>query len=222
MIPYKKAWNHQQALFDHTVKLKYENRSLPVEAQKPVSHHLLFCEHPPVYTLGKSGKARNLLIDLKELQKIGAEFYRINRGGDITFHGPGQLVGYPILNLDAFNPDIIYYLRSLEEIFIRLLADYGLKGERSESETGVWLETGTPYARKILALGVRTSRWVSMHGWGFNVNTDLGYFRHIIPCGIEDKQVTSLQKELGRPVPMAEVKEKAKRYFEEVLGVELI
>lgn len=184
-------------------------------------NYLLFCEHPHVYTLGKSGSEENLLIALQDLPNIEATYYKINRGGDITYHGPGQLVGYPILDLDQFFTDIHKYLRYLEEVFIKVLADYGLKGERSEGETGVWLETGTPNARKILALGVRASRWVTMHGWAFNVNTDLSYFEHIIPCGIKDKDVTSLARELGHPVSMTEVKEKARRYFEEIFEVSL-
>lgn len=153
---------------------------------------------------------------------MGATYYKINRGGDITYHGPGQLVGYPILDLDHFFPDVHKYLRYLEEIFIRILADYGLKGERSAGETGVWFDTGKPTARKILALGVRASRWVTMHGWAFNVNTDLAYFKNIVPCGIADKEVTSLEKELGYQVPMEEIREKAKRYFAEIFDVELV
>ena len=158
---------------------------------------------------------------LKDLPDIKASYYKINRGGDITYHGPGQLVGYPILDLDQFFTDIHKYLRYLEEVFIKVLADYGIKGERSSGETGVWLDVDTPKARKILALGVRASRWVTMHGWAFNVNTDLNYFEHIIPCGIKDKDVTSLERELGHPVSMEEVKLKAKAYFEEVFEVNL-
>lgn len=172
--------------------------------------------------MGKSGKREHLLVDEAELQALEARFYAINRGGDITYHGPGQLVAYPILDLDHFFPDIHKYLRLLEEVFIRLLADYGLKGERSPGETGVWFEVGTHRARKILALGVRASRWVTMHGWAFNVNTDLNYFEHIVPCGIRDKAVTSLAKELGQAVNEAEVKAKAKAYFAEIFAVELI
>jgi len=153
---------------------------------------------------------------------VQASYYKINRGGDITYHGPGQLVGYPILDLDHFFPDIHKYLRFLEEVFIKVMSDYGLKGERSPGETGVWLDVGSPNARKICALGVRASRWVTMHGWAFNVNTDLNYFNYIVPCGIADKEVTSLAKELGREVDIAEVEAKAKRYFQEVFSVELI
>ena len=174
-----------------------------------------------MYTLGKSGSEENLLVALKDLPDLEATYYKINRGGDITYHGPGQLVGYPILDLDQFFTDIHKYLRYLEEVFIRLMADYGLKGERSEGETGVWLDTGSPQARKILALGVRASRWVTMHGWAFNVNTDLSYFEHIIPCGIKDKDVTSLARELGHPVDMEDVKDRARYYFEEIFEVEL-
>ncbi len=184
------------------------------------SSHLLFCEHPHVYTLGKSGDEANLLVPPQKLHEIEATYYKINRGGDITYHGPGQLVGYPILDLDKFFPDVHKYLRFLEEIFIKVMADYGLQGERAPTETGVWMDVGKPTARKILALGVRASRWVTMHGWAFNVNTDLSYFKNIIPCGIEDKDVTSLEKELGYKVPMEEVKEKAKRYFEKIFEVE--
>jgi lipoyl(octanoyl) transferase len=201
------------------VDRKFENRKLPEADQKPTLDYLLFCEHPHVYTLGKSGKREHLLVNEQELQAIEARFYPINRGGDITYHGPGQLVGYPILDLDHFFPDIHKYLRLLEEVFIRVLADYGLKGERSDGETGVWFDVGTPQARKILALGVRASRWVTMHGWAFNVNTDLNYFKHIVPCGIHDKDVTSLERELGRSVDMLEIEAKAKDYFAKIFEV---
>ncbi len=215
-IDFKEAWDMQQMLFDKTVGIKFQNRKLPDHQKFPTKNHLLFCEHPHVFTLGKSGKQDHLLADEKTLAKIGAKFYKINRGGDITYHGPGQLVGYPILDLDHFFTDIHKYLRFLEEIFIQILADYGLKGERSSQETGVWLDAGKPTARKICALGVRASRWVTMHGWGFNVNTDLSYFQHIVPCGIFGKDVTSLERELGRKVEMAEIKGKAHQYFAEV------
>ncbi len=208
-------------MFDKTVQTKFHNRKVSEDEQIVTQNHLLFCEHPHVYTLGKSGKPEHLLIAPDKLYEVGATYYKINRGGDITYHGPGQLVGYPILDLDHFFPDIHKYLRYLEEIFIRILADYGLQGERSPGETGVWLDVGKPNARKILALGVKASRWVTMHGWAFNVNTDLHYFKNIIPCGIDDKDVTSLEKELGRQVPMQEIKEKAKRYFAEVFQVSL-
>jgi lipoyl(octanoyl) transferase len=211
---YKETWDYQEELFAEIMARKTANRKRPPEAQQPSQDHLLFCEHPHVYTLGKSGMRENLLVSDARLRELEATFYHINRGGDITYHGPGQLVGYPILNLDHFFPDIRRYLRYLEEIFIRLLADYGLRGQRSATETGVWLDVGLPTARKICALGVRTSRWITMHGWAFNVNTDLSYFQHIVPCGIHDKGVTSLAAELGRPVPLEEVKEKARYYFQ--------
>lgn len=189
----------------------------------PTQHHLLFVEHPLVYTLGKSGKMENVLISPEEREEKGIQFYHINRGGDITFHGPGQIVGYPILDLEKFYTDIGRYLRNLEEVFILTMAEYGLKGERSAGETGVWLDTADPArVRKICAMGIRCSRWVTMHGFAFNVNTDLSYFGYIIPCGIQDKQVTSLEKELGRKLDIEEVKEKVKRNFERVFEVELV
>ena len=183
---------------------------------------LLFVEHPHVYTLGKSGNLENLLANEEQLKAIQAEFYPINRGGDITYHGPGQLVGYPILDLDHYFTDIHRYLRTLEEVIILVLAEYGLHAERSPGETGVWLDVGTPFARKICAMGVRASRWVTMHGWAFNVNTDLRYFEYIIPCGITDKSVTSLDRELKRSISMDEVKEKVKRHFESQFGAVLV
>ena len=222
LIDYQEAWDYQEQLFQETVDRKFQNRKLPEAEQKPTQNYLLFCEHPHVYTLGKSGKREHLLVSEQELKDLKATFYPINRGGDITYHGPGQLVGYPILDLDHFFPDIHKYLRYLEEVFIKVLADYGLKGERSDGETGVWFDVGTPKARKILALGVRASRWVTMHGWAFNVNTDLSYFGHIVPSGIYDKEVTSLKRELGHPVDMAEIEAKAKQYFCEIFEVELI
>ena len=181
---------------------------------------MLLCEHPPVYTIGKSGDLKNLLLSQDELKRLGAEFFKINRGGDITFHGPGQLVGYPILDLDHFFSDIHHYLFLLEEVFIRVLHDYSLQGDRSKGETGVWLDVGKPSARKICALGIRASRWVTMHGWAFNVNTNLDWFSKIVPCGIADKDVTSLQKELGHPLPMAEVQEKVLYHFQDLFAVE--
>ncbi|QNR26037.1 lipoyl(octanoyl) transferase LipB [Croceimicrobium hydrocarbonivorans] len=222
LIDYQEAWDYQEQLFQETVDRKFQNRKLPEAEQKPTQSYLLFCEHPHVYTLGKSGKREHLLVSEQELKDLKATFYPINRGGDITYHGPGQLVGYPILDLDHFFPDIHKYLRYLEEVFIKVLADYGLKGERSDGETGVWFDVGTHKARKILALGVRASRWVTMHGWAFNVNTDLSYFGHIVPCGIYDKDVTSMERELGHPVDMAEIEAKAKQYFCEIFEVELI
>lgn len=186
------------------------------------SHYFLIVEHPPVYTLGKSGKEEHVLIDEEERVRKGVEYFRTNRGGDITFHGPGQIVGYPILDLEKFYTDIGKYLRSLEEVIILTLAEYGIKGERSAGETGVWIEPDVKgRERKICAMGVRCSRWITMHGFAFNVNTDLSYFDHIVPCGIRDKQVTSLQKELGHEVSMEEVKEKVKLNFEKVFGIKL-
>jgi lipoyl(octanoyl) transferase len=173
-----------------------------------------------VYTLGKSGNMAHLLANEAQLKEIGAEFFPIDRGGDITYHGPGQLVGYPILDLDHYFTDIHRYLRTLEEVIIQVLAEYAIAGDRSPGETGVWLDVGTPFARKICAMGVRASRWVTMHGWAFNVNTDLKYFEYIVPCGITDKSVTSLERELKRAVPMEEIKEKVKRHFALQFGVE--
>jgi lipoyl(octanoyl) transferase len=217
---YKETWDYQEQLFKTVLDTKIKNRR--EDAGLETSNHLLFVEHDHVYTLGKSGDLENLLANEALLEKIGATFYKINRGGDITYHGPGQITGYPILDLDNFFTDIHKYLRLLEEIFIKILADYGLKGERSDGETGVWLDPGTPFARKICALGVRASRWVTMHGFAFNVNTNLGYFDHIIPCGIDDKAVTSLAVELKREVDLEEVKSKIKTYFTELFKAELV
>jgi lipoyl(octanoyl) transferase len=246
-MEYEAAWNYQEALLQENVRIKSERRRL-AESLQPVAedqqiaslvtssvfptaatagepdttNHLLFVEHPPVYTLGKSGHIENVLLDEQGMQEKGIQFFRTNRGGDITFHGPGQIVGYPILDLEKFYTDIGKYLRNLEEVFILVLAEYGIKGERSVGETGVWIETGVKgRERKICAIGVRCSRWITMHGFAFNVNTDLSYFGDIIPCGIQDKQVTSLEKELGHPVPMEEVKAAVKRQFEKVFDVEL-
>ncbi|ALM21656.1 octanoyltransferase [Nonlabens sp. MIC269] len=217
---YKQTWVYQEQLFKEILDIKIENRK--EDSKNPTPNHLLFVEHNHVYTLGKSGDLDNLLANEAVLKQINADFYKINRGGDITYHGPGQITGYPILDLENFFTDIHEYLRLLEEIFIKILADYGLKGERSDGETGVWLDVGTPFARKICALGVRASRWVTMHGFAFNVNTDLGYFDHIIPCGIEDKAVTSLAAELKRPVDQEEIKQKIKTYFVELFEADLI
>lgn len=219
-VDYKDAWDYQEKLFKEILDIKIKNRRENAGLETP--NHLLFVEHDHVYTLGKSGDEKNLLANQVKLDRIGASFYKINRGGDITYHGPGQITGYPILDLENFFTDIHKYLRYLEEIFIKILADYGLKGERSEGETGVWLDVGTPFARKICALGVRASRWVTMHGFAFNVNTDLGYFDHIVPCGIEDKAVTSLGAELGRVVDESEIKEKIKRYFVELFDANIV
>ena len=217
---YKETWNYQESLFEEIVELKRKNRAENTEV--PTPNYFLFVEHPHVYTLGKSGHIENLLIDEAALAKKGASFYKINRGGDITYHGPGQIVGYPIIDLENFFTDIHKYLRSLEEVIIRTLADYGIKGERSEGETGVWLDVGTPFARKICAMGVRASRWVTMHGFALNVNTDLGYFDNIIPCGIRGKAVTSLNVELSKEkVDTEEVKRYILKHFEEIFGVSI-
>ncbi|MEW2923232.1 lipoyl(octanoyl) transferase LipB [Muricauda sp. ANG21] len=218
---YKETWDYQELLFQNIVDAKIKNRREGTTLETP--NHFLFVEHPHVYTLGKSGDITNLLVDEKALEEKGATFYKINRGGDITYHGPGQVVGYPILDLDNFFTDIHKYLRFLEEMVIRTLAEYGLQAERSEGETGVWLDVGTPFARKICAMGVRASRWVTMHGFALNVNTDLGYFDLMIPCGIKDKAVTSLNVELGqKQVDMEEVKKKLLHHFQVLFDAELV
>lgn len=207
---YKDAWDYQEILFKEIVDIKLEKRTVP-ELVTP--NFFLFVQHPHVYTLGKSGAISNLLLSEKQLEAEGATFYKINRGGDITYHGPGQIVGYPILDLENFFTDIHKYLRFLEEVIILTLAEYGVVGKRSDGETGVWLDVGTPFARKICAMGVRASRWVTMHGFALNVNANLGYFDHIIPCGIKGKAVTSLHVELGRAIDEAEVHTKLIRHF---------
>jgi len=218
---YKETWDYQELLFKEIVDLKIKNRREAAGLQ--TQNHFIFVEHPHVYTLGKSGDINNLLIDEAKLKEKEATFYKINRGGDITYHGPGQIVGYPILDLDNFFTDIHKYLRFLEEMVILTLAEYGIKAERSEGETGVWLDVGTPFARKICAMGVRASRWVTMHGFALNVNSDLGYFDLMIPCGIKDKAVTSLNVELGKKeVDMNEVKQKLLRHFELLFKANLI
>lgn len=206
LIDYQAAWDKQEDLLKQKVDLKMSQRDLPQAEQLLASHNLIFCEHPHVYTLGKSGHMDNLLLDQDELNKAEATFYKINRGGDITYHGPGQLVAYPIFDLEQFFTDIHKYLRYLEEAIIQTIAHYGIKGERYDGYTGVWLDADKPEARKICAMGVRCSRWVTMHGLALNVNPDLSYFKNIVPCGIDDKAVTSISKELGRPVDMDEVK----------------
>jgi len=214
---YKETWEYQEALFQNIVDTKIRNRREGTHDQTP--NHFLFVEHPHVYTLGKSGDMGNLLVDETVLERKGAKFYKINRGGDITYHGPGQIVGYPILDLENFFTDIHKYLRLLEEMVILTLAEYGLKGERSQGETGVWLDVGSPFARKICAMGVRASRWVTMHGFALNVNSDLGYFDLMVPCGIRGKGVTSLNVELGRSaVDMEEVKAKLLKHFAALFG----
>ena len=218
---YKETWEYQEELFKDIVDLKIRNRREELDLETP--NYLLFVEHPHVYTLGKSGDFSNLLLSEKQLEAKGATFYKINRGGDITYHGPGQIVGYPILDLENFFTDIHKYLRFLEEVIIRVLADYNIIGTRSEGETGVWLGVGTPFARKICAMGVRASRWVTMHGFALNVNADLGYFDNIIPCGIRGKAVSTLNVELGvEKVDEAEVKEKIKKYFSELFEAEFV
>lgn len=209
---YKETWDYQEQLFSGIVDLKISNRR--EEKHEVTPNYFLFVEHPHVYTLGKSGDMSNMLLSEKQLEAKGATFYKINRGGDITYHGPGQIVGYPILDLENFFTDIHKYLRLLEEAIILTLSEYGLKGARSEGETGVWLGVDTPFARKICAMGVRASRWVTMHGFALNVNADLGYFDNIIPCGIRGKAVTSLNVELGVDrVDESEVKAKILKHF---------
>ncbi|MDB9836021.1 lipoyl(octanoyl) transferase LipB [Flavobacteriaceae bacterium] len=209
---YQPAWDLQEKLLKEIVDLKIANRK--VEIQHPTPNYFLWVEHPPVITLGKSGAIDHLLLNEEQLRDRGIEYYKTNRGGDITFHGPGQVVGYPILDLENFFTDIHKYLRLLEEMVILTLKEYGLEGTRSPGETGVWLDVGTPFARKICALGVKASRWVTMHGFAFNVNTDLAYFSYIVPCGIQGKGVTSLQAELKREISLDEVREKLSTHFQ--------
>ena len=217
--PYQEALKIQEDFFNQIIAVKSANRQNDI--QEPTKNYLLWVEHPPVFTLGKSGKEEHLLLDKERLKEKEIEFYATNRGGDITFHGPGQIVGYPILDLDNFFTDIHKYIRLLEEMVVLTLKEYGIEGTRSKGETGVWLDVETPFARKICALGVRASRWVTMHGFAFNVNTDLSYFEGIVPCGIQGKGVTSLAKELGIQVSEVEVKEKLKNYFQKLFDVEL-
>lgn len=221
LVDYKETWDYQESLLNEVVALKLRNRELPESEKLPPLHTLLFCEHPHVYTLGKSGSADNLLINENQLIENKAVFYKINRGGDITYHGPGQIVGYPIFDLDYFFNDIHKYLRCLEEAIILALKEYNIIGERITGLTGVWIDKDSPYARKICAFGVRCSRWVTMHGFAFNVNTDLSYFNHIVPCGIQDKKVTSLSKELNKKVDINEVKEVLKSNLEKVFQMKL-
>jgi lipoyl(octanoyl) transferase len=220
LVDYKKAWDFQEELFNKTLSIKSKNKK--EATSNKTENHLIFCEHSHVYTLGKSGKKENLLVNKEYLKSRGASFYKTNRGGDITYHGPGQIVGYPIFDLDNFFHDIHKYLRLLEESVILTLKDYGVKGERSDGETGVWLDVGMPSARKICALGVKASRWVTMHGFAFNINTDLSYFENIIPCGIVGKNVTSLEQEIGRKVDIEKVKEKLKKNIELSFEMNLI
>src|SRR5210317_409530 len=217
---YKETWDYQEALFSKTVALKVQNKR--ENTSLPTPNHFLFVEHPHVFTLGKSGNLDHLLVSEEKLKEIDATFYKINRGGDITYHGPGQIVGYPIIDLENFFTDIHKYLRFLEEMVILTLAEYGLKAQRSKGETGVWLDVGTPFARKICAMGVRASRWVTMHGFALNVNADLGYFDNIIPCGIQGKAVTSMAAELHTKVPLSEVRALILAHFGEVFKAEVI
>jgi lipoyl(octanoyl) transferase len=235
-MPYKEAWDYQERLLQENLKVKSALRSLEpitddtgtvVQNDKgypqSTTNYLLLVEHPPVYTLGKSGDVKNILISEEERKQKGIEYFATNRGGDITFHGPQQIVGYPVLDLEKFETDIGKYLRKLEDVIILTMAEYGLQGERSKGETGVWLEPDVEgRERKICAMGVRCSRWITMHGFAFNINTNLDYFNYIIPCGIENKQVTSLQKELGVPVDFEEAKERVKKNFELVFDAELV
>jgi len=222
VMDYQQAWDYQEQLFAEKLAIKSQNRDLPTDAQLPISHDLLLVEHPHVYTLGKSGKDSHLLLDETGLAVHNATYYRINRGGDITYHGPGQLVAYPIIDLEQFKTDINWYLRSLEDVVMETIGTYGLKGERYPGYTGVWLEPESENARKICAMGVRTSRWVTMHGIALNVNTQLDYFKHIVPCGIDDKAVASMAAEIGQELPFAEVEDVFVRQFARVFDVELV
>jgi len=223
LIDYKKAWELQERFCNESVQIKIGNRKSPEASQKETISRLLFCEHPNVFTLGKSGSVDNLLLDEEGLKTVDAIFYKINRGGDITYHGPGQIVGYPILDLDKFFTDIHKYLRFLEEMVIRTLAEFGIESGRYSGYTGVWLDVENPLkARKICAMGVRCSRWITMHGFALNANTDLSYFKNIIPCGLDDKQVTSIEKELGQKVDINKVKKSLKMHFCELFEAELV
>ncbi len=223
LIDYKEAWDYQEKLFNEIISEKLLNRDLPEDQQKITDNYLLFCQHPHVYTLGKSGKEEHLLLNEDGLKDKEATYYKINRGGDITYHGPGQLVGYPIIDLDNFFTDIHKYLRFIEEAIIHTLKDYNIEAGRIDGLTGVWLdhvEKRNP--RKICAIGVKTSRWVTMHGFAFNINAQLDYFNNIIPCGISDKAVTSLDRELGKTMDFQEVAERVKHHLSEVFGFEVV
>ena len=219
LVDYQEAWDRQELIFNSTIAVKTNNRNNETIEETP--NFLVFCEHPHVYTLGKSGHPENLLLDEKGLEDKTATYYKINRGGDITYHGPGQLVGYPILDLDNFFTDIHLYLRTLEEAVILTLAAYGIKAGRYPGFTGVWIDADNEKARKICAMGVRCSRWVTMHGFAFNVNANLDYFKNIIPCGIDDKDVTSMERELGHPVDMSDVKKILKKNIADLFQMEL-
>jgi len=234
IMGYKQAWDFQETLLQENVRAKATafSKQLAVGNERleeatnhklSTTNYLLFVEHPAVYTLGKSGHEENILISEDDMNARAIEFYRTNRGGDITFHGPEQIVGYPILDLEKFYTDIGRYMRELEEVIILTLAEYGIESGRSTGETGVWIDAGIPYKeRKICAMGVRCSRWITMHGFALNVNTDLSYFDFIIPCGIQNKKVTSLEKELGRKISVEEVKEKIKNNFEKVFSCDVV
>ncbi|MEN9320031.1 MAG: lipoyl(octanoyl) transferase LipB [Bacteroidota bacterium] len=221
---YQPTWDYQEQRLKEAVALKTEARTQGKDASEAATdHRLILVEHPPVFTLGKNGNRSNVLVSDEQLKVLGIEYYHINRGGDITYHGLQQVVGYPIIDLDKFKPDLGWYLRSLEEVIIQVLAEYGLKGERSAGETGVWLDPQDPFvARKICAMGIKCSRWITMHGFALNVNTDLSHFEFIVPCGIQGKTVTSLEKELGRKVDYEEVKQKIKFHFESIFDCELV
>ena len=227
LIDYQIAWDYQEKLHAEIVAIKLENRNLPTENQILTPNYLLFCEHPNVYTMGKSGKIEHLLLDEKGLEKHDTKYYKINRGGDITYHGKGQLVGYPILDLENFFTDIHRYMRSMEEAVIRTCADFGIEAGRIEGLTGVWIDhiekrnAARHNPRKICAMGVKASRWVTMHGFALNVNTDLSYFKHIIPCGIDDKAVTSMEKELGKKVDFQEISGKMFGHLKDIFEMEI-
>jgi len=223
LMDYQQAWDYQTNIFDQVVEVKIANRKLEPKHQKATSNYLLFCEHPHVYTLGKSGSEDHLLLNVEELKKKEATYYKINRGGDITYHGPGQIVGYPILDLDNFFTDIHKYLRLLEEAVILTLNEYGIVAGRIEGLTGVWIDFNNQInPRKICALGVKSSRWVTMHGFALNVNTNLDYFGNIVPCGIDDKAVTSMEKELGYRVDIKDVEDKLKNHIASLFDMEYI
>jgi lipoyl(octanoyl) transferase len=221
---YQPTWDYQEQLLKEAVALKTEARTQNKEASEAATQHrFILVEHPPVFTLGKNGNRSNVLVSDEQLKVLGIEYFHINRGGDITYHGLQQVVGYPIVDLDKFKPDLGWYLRSLEEVIIQVLAEYGLKGERSVGETGVWLDPQDPFvARKICAMGIKCSRWITMHGFALNVNTDLSHFEFIVPCGIQGKTVTSLEKELGKKIDYEEVKQKIKLHFEAIFDCELV
>ena len=221
IIDYQKAWDYQTSLFEGILKIKKENRELPESEQKPTANFLIFCEHPHVYTLGKSGEENNLLVKKEDLNSIGASYYHINRGGDITYHGPGQIVVYPVIDMENFFTDIHKYMRLLEESVIQTLKEFDIEAGRIDGLTGVWIGEGAG-ARKVCALGVKTSRWVTMHGLAFNVNSDLTYFKNIVACGITDKAVTSLEKELGQAQDMQKVNELLKEKLVALFEMELI